>query len=158
MGPRPVIGELERFAYLQTVTLGWLHFGPLTLATIERPWIPNAEGPGGKLRESCVPDGTYNLIPHSSDNFPNSFALINEGLGVYYQARPAGQSWGRTAILIHTGNFVSDVVGCIAVGTRHGGITSVTESRIAMARLRDVLGRDKHTLTIRPQGTQEIAA
>lgn len=149
---------LDRFAYMPGVTLGWLHVVTLRLATLERPWLPNSEGLGGTLRESCVPDGEYNLLPHSSDRFPDTYVLVNEALGVYRDTRPAGQTWGRTAILIHVGNFVTDVVGCIAVGTHHGGITSVTDSRIAMARLRELLGRDKHTLTIRVRGTQEIAA
>jgi len=150
--------SLERFAYLPTATLGILRAGSLRLATIERPWLRNPEGPGGKLSMSCVPDGVYSVIPHTSQKFPNTYALINESLGVYYQTRPVGQAWGRTAILIHSGNTSADVIGCIAVGIRHSGVTFVTDSRIAMDQLREVLGRDKHTLTIQPAGTQEIAA
>src|SRR5690606_41150400 len=59
-----------------------------------------------------------------SSDLPNTYALVNEALGVYYQQRPAGQTWGRTAILIHVGNFVSDVIGCVAVGMSHGGTRS----------------------------------
>lgn len=149
---------LERFAYLPTVTLGWLIAGDLRLATLERPWIPNPDGPGGKLSQSCVPDGHYTIRPHHSQKFPNTYALVNEALGVYYQTRPAGQTWGRTAILIHVGNFVADVIGCVAVGMSHGGTTSVSQSRVAMDRLREVLGRDNHYLTIVPKGTYEVAA
>lgn len=145
-------GTLNRFAYLPLCTLGWLTFGSARFATIERPWLPNPDGPGGKLSLSCVPDGEYTLIPHTSQRFPSTYALIGESLGVYYQQRPAGQAWGRTAILIHVGNFVTDVIGCIAVGLRHGG-DCVTNSRDAMDRLRAVLGRERHHLTIRPQGT-----
>src|SRR5690554_5983442 len=92
---------LVRHAYLPTCTLGELVAGDLVLATIERPWLPNPEGRGGRPMVSCVPDGYYRLIPHESKKFGDCWALINEALGVYYQQRPAGQTWGRTAILIH---------------------------------------------------------
>lgn len=153
-------GELTRFAYLKSCTLGMMRFGDLALATIERPWIPNPLGPGGKPRESCVPDGTYRVIPHHSANFPRTYALINHELGVYYQPGdvPRGQSFGRAAILIHVGNSVRDVIGCIAVGMHHAdGPLMVVDSRIAMDKLRAVLERGEHQLTIRPfAGTQEI--
>lgn len=149
---------LTRFAYLEQCTLGWLLCGSLRLATIERPWIPCLLGPGGKDRESCVPDGDYTVFPHSSSRFPNVYALVNERNGVYYQTRPVGQAWGRTAILIHSGNFVTDVVGCIAVGLNHGG-NCVVSSREALDKLRVALQRDKHSIVIRPASTSlEIAA
>jgi len=46
---------LTRFAYTPERTLGQIVVGSLTLATIERSWIPNPAGPGGMPRESCVP-------------------------------------------------------------------------------------------------------
>lgn len=154
--------ELVRFAYLNSCTLGVLRAEGLQLATIERPWIANEDGPGGKRRESCVPDGQYELIPHTSARFPNTYALVNHALGVYYQPSdiPRGQSWGRTAILIHAGNFVGDVIGCIAVGRHHGHERlCVVDSAIALDKLRSVLGRQKHQLTIRPSaGTTEVRA
>ena len=42
--------ELIRVAYLQSCTLGVLRAEGLQLATIERPWIANEDGPGGKRR------------------------------------------------------------------------------------------------------------
>lgn len=149
-------GRLARFAYLESCTLGWLTFGELSVATIERPWIANPLGRGGKLFASCVPDGTYRLIPHSG-RFRNVYALVNEDIGVYYQHRPAGQPWGRTAILIHEANRASEVVGCIGVGLRHVGTQAVVDSRLALDKLRAVLGREEHMLTIEPRGTQEVA-
>ena len=151
----------ERIGYLEDCTLGWLYVEDLRLATIERPWIPNLEGIGGRLRESCIPDGIYNIRPHTSQKFPNTYALVNQSLGVFYQNRPA-PNWGRTAILIHVGNRASDVLGCIAVGQRHGwldGKHAVLSSRSAMGQLREVMGRDHHSILIRPTaGTEEVAA
>lgn len=152
---------LTRYAYLLTHTQGRLRVGDVVLETLERPWIPNPSGRGGALQQSCVPDGEYRLIPHHSERFPNTYALINEDLGVYYQHRPAGQPWGRTAILIHVGNRVRDVIGCVAVGLTGGvleGEYAVLRSRDAMERLRAVLGRREHTLTIEPARTVELAA
>lgn len=152
-------GELIRFAYLSSCTLGWLTFGPLKLATIERPWIPDPDGPGGQPRESCIPDATYQIQPWNSAKFPNTFILVNNAAGVYLQPYliPPNQKHGRSAILIHIGNTVNDVVGCIAVGTEHSG-HSVINSRIAMERLRSVLGQGNHQLSVRPFATAQEAA
>lgn len=154
-----MIVELVRHAYLDQCTLGYLDVDTLKLATIERPWISIPDGPGGKRRESCVPDGQYALRPHTSGKFPDTYALVNSDLGVWYQNVPAGQSWGRSAILIHKGNRTGDVVGCIAVGMRHAfsqAEHAVLESGRALDLLRTVLGQDTHTMIIRPtRGTAE---
>lgn len=152
--------ELRRYAYLTKCTLGRLHAGPLVFYTIERPWIRDERGPGGQRTVSCVPDGVYKVIPHNSQKFGAVWALVNPELGVWYQPGdiPAGQPWGRSAILIHVGNTVADVIGCIAVGKRplHLAEHSVADSRVAIEKLRGILGRNIHTLTIRPTaGTSE---
>lgn len=152
-------GELTRFAYLRAATLGWMQFGSLRLATIERPWVPDPDGPGGQARESCIQDGAYTVGPWNSEKFPNTFILQNDALGVYRQPNliPPGQKWGRSAILIHVGNTAADVVGCIAVGLHHAEpALMISESRTALQRLREVLGTATHSLNIRPiAGTQE---
>lgn len=154
---------LDRFAYLPTCTLGWMLIGSLRLATIERPWKPNPKGQGGIPRESCVPDGLYNVRPHHSDKFPETYALVNPSRGVYYQPGdiPNGQKWGRSAILIHAGNTADDVVGCIAIGLKHentGALHYLIDSRVALGKLRALLGRGEAQLQIRPVGTQEVVA
>lgn len=144
---------LERFRDDGERTLGNLTVGERTFATVERPWIPNPKGRGGMPRQSCVPIGSYRVIPHHSVNFPNTYALVNYDLGVYYQPNdvPKGQDWGRVAILIHVGNFVRNVIGCIAVGMEHGtlgGEPAVLRSGRAMRELDQILARQSHTLTI----------
>jgi hypothetical protein len=134
-------------------TLGTLTVGFVTYATVERPWLPNPEGPGGMRRQSCVPVGEYTVIPHHSANFPNTYALVNHDLGVWYQPHeiPAGQKWGRSAILMHVGNLVENVIGCIAVGKEHGtlrGEPAVLRSTLAMRELDKILNRHSHTLVI----------
>lgn len=146
---------LERHAYLTTCTLGSWRVGPLAIQTIERPWLPDPRGPGGQRRLSCIPDGVYELFPHTSDKFPNVYALRNPHLGVWYQPgdMPAGQLWGRSAILAHGANKVADVIGCIGCGIRatiYGNEHIIAEAAIALDELRRQLGRAAtHTLEIR---------
>jgi hypothetical protein len=144
---------LTRFAYHSSCTLGWMSVGELRLATLERPWLPNPLGPGGQTMVSCVPEGRYDVLPHDSSRYPQTYALRNHTLGVYYLPKhvPAGQRWGRTAILIHAGTTVSDVVGCIAVGLDHataGEQHCISETGLALSRLRERLGRGNATLEI----------
>lgn len=161
--------ELVRHAYLPNATLGWLTAGSLRIATLEEPFRPDPDGPGGQRREaslaeSCIPDGRYQVVPHDSERFPKVYALVAPTLGVYRWPGdiPNGQPWGRSAILIHAGNTTENIMGCIAVGLRHSVVANkpfVEASRDALDKLRGVLLRDTHALTIRPiAGTVEIAA
>ena len=134
-------------------TIGDLQVGRVTFATIERPWIENPAGPGGMPRKSCVPPGLYSVIPHHSVHFPNTYAIVNHKLGVYYQPAdvPHGQAWGRVAILLHVANRVRNVIGCIGVGKNHGqlqGEPAVLRSVLAMRELDRILNRQSHTLEI----------
>ena len=67
-----------------------------TIFTLELPDKNN------ERRESCIPCGTYPVQKYSSQKFPNVFELKNVPK--------------RDKILIHTGNFTADTLGCILVG------------------------------------------
>lgn len=139
-------GDTER-------TTGILQVNGRVFATMERPWIPNPAGLGGMRRQSCVPPGMYQVHPWHSVNFPETYILTNPALGVYRQPGdiPVGQEWGRSAILIHVGNFARNVIGCIAVGMEHGrigGEPAVLRSIMGMRELNKVLNRGAHTLEI----------
>lgn len=152
---------LLRYAYLPTMTLGQLMLPGLKLYTMERPWIPSAAGPGGTPKESCVPDGAYRVTPHSSAKFPDTYQLASQSLGVYLQPGdiPAGQKYGRSAVLIHAGNYVADVIGCVAVGMTVRECDEgymVSSSKAALDLLRAALRYSEAALTIRPsRGTNE---
>lgn len=90
--------------------------------TVERPWDDN------KNLTSCIPQGTYLCIPHSGPEFKNVWEIT----GVP----------GREAILIHNGNTMLDVKGCVAVGTGRGkvkGLPAVMNSVVTLDELRHAL-------------------
>lgn len=115
------------------------------------------EGPG--RRGSCVPDGQYKLEPHDSPDHPNTYRLVNIGLGVFADVSPYGASAGRTNVLLHTGNTIDNTEGCILVATSFGMIQSrhaIVDSVRAFDKLREILGRNSHVLNIRAsRGTEE---
>lgn len=112
--------RLERFAYAPHATMGRLWVGDEQFWTIERPWL------GNKPFESCIPEGVYAVRKYSSERFPDVWEL---------QDVPE-----RDYILIHAGNYATDVQGCIAVGTGFArGSWMVTNSRDAIGRLHDLL-------------------
>lgn len=111
---------LERFAYLPSGTLGELRIeGQPKFWTVERPWRDNAKG------ISCIPEGEYALKPHMGRIQP---AIWIDGVP------------GRTAILIHAGNTMADLQGCIAPGLHWTCIDApkVLNSKAAMASLMSI--------------------
>jgi hypothetical protein len=92
--------------------------------TIELPWR------GNQRRISCIPEGEYTVISHTSPKFGRTFWLQNVS--------------GRSEILVHVGNFTRDLLGCIAPGEAHkdidkDGIMDVTNSRKMMNALLSLL-------------------
>jgi len=127
----------------------WLN-DDVYLHTLERPWIAGL--PGGMPFESCVPDGEYDLIPHERPNGDRVFALRNPDCGVYYTDQERAGRDGRYLILIHSANWVEQVVGCIAPGlvrTIAENKRMVRSSRAAMRRLM----RGKYTSLLIEPGT-----
>ena len=148
-----MIVTLKRFAYLDKCTRGLMTAGNVVFHTIERPWVKNHNGPGGKPFESCVPDGTYRLRGFTRPSGKQAFILSNPELGVWEQnASRESDTWGRYLCLIHPGNTVEDVVGCIAPGLT-GSDYSVGNSRVAMQKLHTLLDGYEHELVIEPKGT-----
>ena len=117
-------------------TEGRLIVGDQVFYTIEEPWMLNAS------RKSCIPKGVYKCKPHNwQDNKKFKYSRVWEVTNVP----------NRTAILIHLGNTVDDTMGCILVGMKRGkigGKPAVLQSRLAMSRLRDIIGPREFTLTI----------
>ena len=136
-------------------TVGVMIAGPLDLHTIELPWHDNV------ARESCVPAGTYQLIPYPSPEHGPTWCLHNPALGVWSGTgpRPPGHQFYRTYCEIHSANWADELLGCIAVGfgdapmvnPRSGRLEPAIErSRDALLALVKLLGplSRGHTLTI----------
>ena len=92
----------------------------LSLVTLELPWCFNQQ------RISCIPNGRYVVEPHVSPS---------KGSCLVIRSVPE-----RANILVHSGNYTSDTLGCVLVGTsyrdiNHDGNLDAFNSRIAMAGL-----------------------
>jgi len=146
-----MIIDLKRFAYLSDCTRGTLRIGNDSFQTVERPWIVNPEGKGGLPFESCIPDGEYRLRAFTRPSGKKAFILSNAECGVFEQDNDRDGGLGRYLILIHPGNTVDDVVGCIAPGLT-GGDHFVKDSRKAMLKILELLEGYEHTIRIGPKG------
>jgi hypothetical protein len=142
---------IERFAYLNECTRGKMYVGDQVFHTIERPWVPNPQGAGGTPFESCIPDGIYRVRAYTRPSGKKAFILSNPDNGVFEQQEDMEGATGRYLILIHPGNTVDDVVGCIAPGLI-GYDRSVGNSRAAMLKLHEALEGYEHDLRIYPKG------
>lgn len=135
---------IER-VYLEKVTAGSLFPGSIRIEekiickTIELPWRNNSMSTNASLA-SCVPEGIYLVRkepPKSGRNY------------VYFRfVHVPGRNWHKeyqaSSILIHTANYVSDLLGCIAPGSRHvdvnqDGIIDVVDSTKKMKYLADTM-------------------
>ena len=75
---------------------------------------------------SCIPEGKYTVVPRKSKKYKEHFHVTNVP--------------NRSYILIHFGNYYTDILGCILVGTAHtdingDGYRDVTSSSATMKKL-----------------------
>lgn len=117
---------LTRISKQDKQTLGQLDVGDLTLFTLELPDLNNDGIEGNETRKSCIPLGTYPVKKHTSPKFGKCF---------WVQDVP-----GRSAILIHPGNYHWHTLGCILVGmdqkdVNKDGLIDNVSSKKAMEKL-----------------------
>ena len=101
--------------------------------SLELPWKDNERG------VSCIPVGEYLSIRHKSPKHGWSFWL---------QDVP-----NRSEILIHKGNFYSDLLGCIALGSstndiNNDGLLDVVNSKKTIDRLMEMVESDNLTINV----------
>ena len=87
---------LTRFCITPTAIIGQLRIGDMLLFTLELPWLYN------HAFASCIPMGEYKWVPHLRPSGQRAVLLLDVP--------------ERTDILIHPGNTVKDIEGCIAPG------------------------------------------
>ena len=101
-------------------TLGRLSFGDFHCFTLELPWD------GNKKYTSCIPRGTYEAVKYDSPKHGD--VILLQGVD------------GREMVEIHSGNYTSQIQGCILVGDsikylNSDSIPDVTNSRDTMRKL-----------------------
>jgi hypothetical protein len=106
--------------------------------------------PGSEDAVSPIIDpGFYLLEPHGWEpetqlKFKRTWALV--GQDVSHQPEAGTR---RAAILLHAGNVDAQTRGCILVGiSRSVSGSCLIESRVALEKLRDIIGNDEAFLTI----------
>ncbi|MBW2962319.1 DUF5675 family protein [Mesonia aestuariivivens] len=94
---------------------------------LELPWKNNQQN------ISCIPEGIYQVKKRTSPKFGEHFHVLNVP--------------GRSYILIHKGNYYTDIRGCILPGlnlsdVNRDGVIDVTNSTQAMAQLLKMMGSE----------------
>lgn len=112
----------------------------IKFCTLELPWR------GNQKNISCIPQGDYECQQIIRPN--GDWALWVKGVP------------NRTSILLHKGNFTSDVQGCILIGTGFDDINSdlimdVVNSTNAMKLMRR-LCRNDNDISLRVTGNLHI--
>ena len=123
--------ELIRYCYGPDQTLGVLKFKDYTLWTVECPWQ------GNQRFTSCIPDGQYALSANDTPAHRDTWQMIDVP--------------GRDGILIHVGNDVGSVTGCVAVGLTRSGV-SVWNSVDALRLMNEEIDRDEPHIIMIGQG------
>ena len=93
--------------------------------TLELPWRNNMR------QVSCIPEGTYQVVRRSSPKFKDHYHLL--------------QVPGREFILIHPGNYTSQIMGCILPGREFkrlnaDSIPDIVQSQATLTSLLKLMG------------------
>jgi hypothetical protein len=114
-------------------TFGVLRYNTLKWFTVERPWLNNQNN------VSCIPNGTYTCKWTLS---PRLKKYTYEVLNV-----PK-----RGGIRIHSANFSTQVLGCIALGNTTGimdGVRGVFGSVTAIRKFNEALNKEDFKLEVK---------
>lgn len=125
-------------------THGTLFIGSSFLAYTMEPGSGDTEHP--RVAPGFYLCECHGWEPDSPVRFRQTWALVGHDLS--HQPEPGVP---RSAILFHAGNVDEHTQGCILVGMHRGmmnGEPAVHESRMAMDRMRDLIGHDAFYLTI----------
>jgi len=124
---------IKRIEYTDKQTLGLMYYNGKEVAkTLELADKNNAP------KISCIPKGTYKVVGRYSQKYGNHFHITDVP--------------NRSFILIHNGNYHTQILGCVLVGKAHldinkDGYKDVTASKDKMKELLALLPNE-FTLTI----------
>lgn len=107
--------------------------------------------PNGTAEGEPVPPGEYQLVPHDSAKYGRIWAMVNPALGVWHQPGdiPKGKQGRFACLFAHSGNDHTHTLGCVLVGMARGDNETIVRSREAVAKLKELLPWEPHTLEIR---------
>lgn len=129
---------LERDTFGYNGTFGVLSVDGIPFCNTLEPCLGITEKFGKYGRGACIKPGTYSIDFHYSPKFKRYMMTL---CGVL----------GRSDILIHSGNTISDTVGCILVGKLES--FHLVYSRKNLDALYDkvlsVIGKEPVTITIK---------
>ena len=113
--------------YHNDCTIGRLRYGDFQCFTLELPDLDN------QTNISCIPEGTYDYLTRFSTK--NGFVLQLEGVQ------------DRSYIQVHSGNYTSQIQGCILVGDsitylNEDLIPDVTNSKNTLKKLLEIVEDD----------------
>lgn len=116
---------LRTYQPKQTIGEFWID-GMEVCKTLELQWLNN------ERNKSCIPEGTYKVVKrlaHEKRKYDH-FHITNVP--------------NRTYILIHTGNYSSQILGCVLVGDKHidmnkDGLLDVANSGATLRKLYEIL-------------------
>ena len=133
---------LQRFAYSPMGTFGRLILPKdgYSCFTVERPWM------GNRQNVSCIPEGRYVMRKRYSP------VVERTSGGDYTEGWQVTEVPERTFIMLHPGNHMENVEGCIAVGKGLGFINgkwAVTSSRDAFREVMEALTGTEYDIDIR---------
>ena len=94
---------IERADYGDKQTIGKLYLLNSLNEVIEEFWSLELPNKDNQRRISCIPEGVYKARKHKSPK---------HGLSLWLQDVP-----NRSEILIHKGNYHTDILGCILIGS-----------------------------------------
>ena len=112
------IGDLQVFEHDTKI---------LSCKTLELPYKDN------ERNISCIPEGKYKVVHRTSDKYGKHFHILDVP--------------NRSYILIHVANYVTQLRGCIAVGSEHidingDGLLDVINSRSTLKTLLEIAPKE----------------
>jgi len=117
------------------VTLGMLQIKDLDhdpIYTLENPWLGNQDW------ISCIPTGTYECVPYSSEKYPDVYKVVFVK--------------DRDDILFHWGNYERNTAGCILLGLGSMPMKdepAIQRSKDAVKYFRSLMGDERFILVIK---------
>ena len=117
--------KLVRLIHEKEQTLGYLFKGLDKIAcTLELEWKDNQQ------QVSCIPTGCYKVVRRWSEKYKHHWHILDVP--------------NRSYILIHSGNYHTQILGCVLVGNNHtdingDGYRDVTSSKNTMKKLLNIL-------------------